>query len=303
MKLKLHSCLFIFSLLFLFGCETVTTIVNNLPERDANEILVLLASRGVPAEKRMVAVTGAGGATSQGPMWDITVPAAQITQALAILNQEGLPRVRGTNLLDLFGNPGIVPSDLQDRIRYQEGLAQQLAATIRKMEGVMDANVQVTVPREEESGAHLTASVYVKHRGVLDSSNNLLITKIKRYVANSIPGLSTDNVSVISDKATSANLSLTPFQEVKEDSRHYVSIWSIAIARESVTRFRLIFYLFIFLLFLLASLVAFLLWKFYPLLKEMPSWQEVFSLQQITTTYFVDREAEVIVENEEPRNL
>jgi type III secretion protein J len=238
-------------------------------------------------------------------MWDIIVPPAKLTQALAILNQEGLPRIRGTNLLDLFGNPGIVPSDLQDRIRYQEGLAQQLASTIRKMDGVIDANVQVTVPRDEEGTQHLTASVYVRHRGVLDSSNNLLITKIKRYVANAIPGLSTDNVSVISDRATYADISVPGMNESRDEVRHYVSIWSIAIAQESVLRFRVIFYLFIFLLFLLASLLTFFLWKFYPLLRAMGSTREIFSPHQLTPTYFAQTNpsTEVRVDQENEENL
>lgn len=250
--------------LFFVGCSAQTTIVNSIPEREANEIVVLLASKGIQAEKSQAAVAaGATGAT----MWNVSVPANQITDALAILNQSGLPRVKGTSLLDLFGAQGLVPSDLQDKIRYQEGLSEQLATTIRKMDGIIDANVQITFAQEGEENKKLTASVYVKHRGILDNPNSLTITKIKRLVSSAIPGLTPDNVSVVTDRALYADITLEPLEHF-EQQREYASIWSVVVAKESLTRFRLIFYAFIILLFFLACLLAWVLWKCSPIIEK-----------------------------------
>ncbi len=250
-------------LFFCVSCDSQSVIVNNLPEREANEIVVILASKGIPAEKVPVpAATTGGGSTEQ--LWNITVPPKQITDSLAILNQAGLPRRKGTSLLDLFGTKSLVPSDMQDKIRYQEGLSEQLATTIRKMDGIIDANVQITFPQgEEEEEEEMTASVYIKHRGILDNPNSLTITKIKRLVSSAIPGLTIENVSVVTDRALYADISLEPLQAL-EDQKDFVSIWGITLTHESANRFRLVFYSFIFLLFLAFCALAWLLWKMWP---------------------------------------
>lgn len=253
------------NLLFIFsGCHTQTTIINGISERDANEIIVILASKGIFAEKSPAASTGIGGTGEQ--RWDVAVRPSQITEALAILNQVGLPRVKGTNLLDIFGSQGLVPSDLQDKIRYQEGLSQQLASTIRKMDGIIDANVQIMFP-QEEGKQQLTASVYIKHRGILDNPNSLIITKIKRLIASSVPGLSVDNVSVITDRALYSDISLDPLQQM-QTPHDFVSIWTVIIAKDSIVKFRIILYSFIILIFVLLSIISWLTWKFWPLLQK-----------------------------------
>ncbi len=269
-----HRLLLWVALLFLCaGCQTQTMIINGLPEREANEIIVLLSSKGIEAEK--VPATAAVGATGE-QKWDIRVKSSQITEALGILNQAGLPRLKGTSLLDLFGSQGLVPSDLQDRIRYQEGLSEQMAMTIRKMDGIIDANVQITLPHDdEESSEEMTASVYVKHRGILDNPNSLTITKIKRLVSSAIPGLTAENVSVVTDRALYADISLEPLQQMQEE-RHFASIWTVVVAKESVTRFRLIFYAFIILLFVLACALAWMIWKSLPIIKSKGGFKSLF---------------------------
>lgn len=262
----LFRCLLPLLCIFLAGCEGRTNIVNNVSERDANEIIVLLVSKGIEAQKIPAPTSNVGGGTG-AETWNITVPASQITDALSVLNQAGLPRVKGTSLLDLFGTSGLVPSDLQDRIRYQEGLSEQLANTIRKMDGIIDADVQITFPQDEEEKKALTASVYVKHRGILDNPNSLTITKIKRLVSSAIPGLTVENVSVVADRALYSDISLDPLEKLEEE-KAYVSIWGIVVARESANHFRILFYCFMILLFVLACMCAWLLWKFYPLIQQ-----------------------------------
>lgn len=272
--------------LFLVSCATKSTIVNSVAEREANEIVVLLNSKGIAAEKNAAPASALGGGTSE-IMWDIVVPANQITEALAILNQSGLPRIKGTSLLDLFGAQGLVPSDMQDKIRYQEGLSEQLATTIRKMDGIIDANVQITFPSEEETNKPLTASVYVKHRGILDNPNSIAITKIKRLVSSAVPNLSVENVQVVTDRALYADITLQTPQQLEED-KHYVAIWSVAVAKESANRFRLIFYAFIILLFLLTCALAWLIWKFFPLIHRKGGVPFVLKPEQYGSDVVID---------------
>lgn len=259
--------LFLFSLFFIAGCQTNSIIVDNVTDRDANEIVVLLNSKGIKAQKIAAPRPTTGGAATSALLWNISVPASQLTDSIGILNQAGLPRLKGTTLLDLFGTSGLVPSDLQDRIRYQEGLSEQLATTIRKMEGIIDADVQITFPQpDQEQQVPLTASVYVKHRGVLDNPNSLLVTKIKRLVSSSLPGLAIDNVTVVTDRAMYTDL--MPKGDCPGEVKNYVSIWGVTVAKESAWLFRLIFYTFLILLFLMLAALVWLLWKCYPLIER-----------------------------------
>jgi len=274
LKMK-NLILFITLTSLMFGCSRNTTILTNVTERDANEIVVLLNAHNIAAEKVAAPTSAVGGATKE-KMWNITAPPSQMTEALSILNQAGLPRVKGSSLLDLFGSQGLVPSDMQDRIRYQEGLSEQLANTIRMMDGIVDATVQITLPQTDDEHVPLTASVYIKHRGVLDNPNSLLVNKIKRLVSSAIPGLTIENVSVVTDRVRYTDLSFTGSGSAQELGM--VQIWGLLIARESVGSFRAIFYTFLFVILIALVIVAWLIWKLLPILQQQ-GFKSLFSLE------------------------
>lgn len=268
----------IFSLLFLTGCEHAAMIINEVDEREANEIVVFLASKGIQAQKMAAVSTAPGGGTG-APTYSISVESGQATEAMAILNQNGLPRKKGVNLLDLFSASGLMTSDKQETIRYQAGLAEQIATMIRKIDGVIDADVQLSFPPEsttpiipgtaQTAPKRITAAVYVKHMGILDDPNSHLVTKIKRLVAGSVAGLDLNDVTVISDRSRFTDVTLTPSTEVLEPkAKEYVSIWSIVMSKSSASRFRFIFFILIALAILFAVVLGWILWKFYPLLKK-----------------------------------
>ena len=82
MKMKrLMLCL----LLLLCACQSRLAIVYNLSERDANEIVVLLASKGIEVEKVPAPTSNTGPGSGQ-QLWEILVASKQITEALAVLN-------------------------------------------------------------------------------------------------------------------------------------------------------------------------------------------------------------------------
>ena len=219
------------------------------------------------------------GAGNGPTLYSISVESDQATQAMAILNQNGLPRKKGTNLLDLFAKAGLMTSDKEETIRYQAGLAEQLANMIRKIDGVIDADVQLSFPVESTSPIgpvagtqapvqKITAAVYVKHQGVLDDPNTHLVTKIKRLIAGSVTGLDINDVTVISDRSRFTDLTLTPSAEALEPkTKEYVSIWSIVMSKSSASRFRFIFFLLMICAIVFASIVGWMIWKFYPILK------------------------------------
>ncbi|HRD55126.1 MAG TPA: type III secretion inner membrane ring lipoprotein SctJ [Parachlamydiaceae bacterium] len=282
-KLRKFS-LFCFMLLFLASCDSEKTIVNGLDEREANEILVFLASKGIQAEKAQSKDASGGGGGGKVAVFDITVSEDMANQAMALLNQNGLPRRRSQNLLGIFSNVGLVPSAMEQQIRYQAGLAEQAASTIRKIDGILDAEVQISFPKEDplnpdKKTGKITASVYVKHNGVLDDPNSHLITKIKRFVEASVTGLSFDNITVIPDRARFNELPSLNLGNAEEKS--FVNVWGLIIGKESLFSFRLLFFSFlILLLFLLLSLL-WLGWKIYPILKSHGGIKELFHLEPL----------------------
>lgn len=280
------KCLFLL-LLCLVSCSRQTIIVHGLQERDANEILTYLNSHSIPAVKTEAPSAGAGG-SSKGTLWDIQVAEDRTNEAMALLNAIGLPRRREESLLDIFANTGLVPSDMQEQIRYQSGLAEQLSSIIRKFDGVLEASVQLSFPKEDPLNPRavkvpVTAAVYVKHNGVLDDPNTHLESKIRRLVSNSVPGLNYDNVTVVGER-TRYGVAGAEGVELAVGSSHeeeLVSVWDIILAKRSLPRFRAIFFAFFVTLLLFLIGMLWMLWKLYPVLKNAGGLSKLFSIHPL----------------------
>lgn len=275
-KIGLFPILLLFISLMMSSCENDQSVVNNVDEREANEIVVYLASKGIHAIKVEAPAAEIGGTAST--FYNIHVPENRLTESMAYLNQVGLPRQKGTSILQLFAKSGLVSSDKEEEIRYNAGLEEQLKNTIRKMDGVLDAEVNISFPMNEENVGiqekkpRITAAVFVKHQGLLDDPNNHFETKIKRLLSGSIPNLSYEDVSVIVDKARFADITLDANAELISHKRRQadtVSIWSIQMSKHSLARFRIIFFTFICIILAFGALLGLLIFKFYPQLKKM----------------------------------
>lgn len=293
------------SLCLLTGCESRRTIVNGLDEKEANEILVYLSSKGIDATKIQAASEGGGGAKTI--LWNISVEDSKANEAMAMLNQVGLPRRRGQSLLGIFSTVGLVPSSMEQKVRFQAGLAEQIASTIRKIDGVLDADVQISFPEEDPLNPaaqkqKITASVYVKHSGVLDDPNANLVSRIKRLVSGSIVGLDYNNVTVIGDRARFTDLPSVLSPGAMDEEKSYVNVWSVIVAKESLTRFRFLFFSFTILILLLTLLLLWLIWKTLPILKEagLKKLMGLHPLEALTAEKKAE-EAEKEKKSEEPK--
>lgn len=278
--------IFVFIIIFsLTGCASNRTIVHGLEEREANDILVFLDNKGISATK--VQVQEAAGTGGKLVLWNIEVQETEATQAMALLNAAGLPRRPTHSLLTIFAKGGLVPSELEEKIRYQSGLGEQIGSIIRKIDGVLEADVQLSFPEKDplnplaQKGKE-TASVYIKHTGVLDDPNSQLIPKIKRLVAGSVQGLDYENVTVIPDRARFSEIPL--HQQIGKrgfEEQDYVSIWSVVLAKESAFRFRLFFFSFTIAIFILTLLLVWVIWKFLPIIDKAGGVKQLLSFHQI----------------------
>ncbi|MES2272921.1 MAG: type III secretion inner membrane ring lipoprotein SctJ [Chlamydiota bacterium] len=265
----------LFILAFVAGCQSNQSIVNSIDEREANEIVVFLASKGIAAQK-VQAPSSAIGGTSTIELYSISVSADQATEAMSLLNRNGLPRPQGTTLLQLFAKSGLMSSDREETIRYQSGQREELKNAIRKIDGVLDADVQISFPPADTTalpGAtppKVTAAVYIKHQGIMEDPNSHLEVKIKRLLAGSINNLDYENIAVISDRSRIADINLQSDGEMigpKALQQTYVSIWGLILTKTSLARFRFIFFSFILAFLLLCGAIGWMIYKFYPLMR------------------------------------
>jgi type III secretion protein J len=266
------------------SCESRKTIVNALDEKEANEILVFLGTKGIAGLKTQAIAEGGGG-SSKGVLWNISVDANRSTEAMALLNQAGLPRRRSQNIIEVIGNTGLVPSSAYEKIRFQAALAEQLASTIRKIDGILDADVTISFPEEDPLNPNVkkqkvTASVYVKHNGILDDPNAHLETRIRRLVASGVNGLNFDNVTIIKDRARFGDTLFGAYALASQE-KSFVDIWSIIIEKESVTRFRILFFSLSLLILILLSFTGWILWKFSPITKRLGGFKKLITASRL----------------------
>jgi len=256
-------------IVFLTSCENRQSVITGVDEREANLIVVFLDSKGIIAQKKPMPTGGAGGET--GPArFSIDVEPKNVIQAMAFLNQNGLPRKQGTTLLELFAKSGLMSTDREETIRYQAGLEQQIMNTIMRIDGVIDSAVQISFPPAEGAGASakITASVYVKHQGIIDDPNSHLETKIKRIVSGAVNGLDINDVSVVSDRSRYTDISPQDFKAIDPKTREYINIWSLVMSKQSLPKFRMLFFSLTLLVLAFGITSGWLIWKIYPFLRK-----------------------------------
>jgi type III secretion protein J len=261
-KILILLCLF-----SIIGCSERQSIVTGIDEREANEIVVFLASKGIKAEKTASTSETAGGTVI---IWSIAVEPNETVQAMAYLNQYGLPRKQGTDLLTLFAKEGLMTSDKAEKIRYQAGIEEQLKNTIRKIDGIIDVDVQISFPTTETTALtaetakpKLKAAVYIKHQGIFDDPNSHLESKIKRLVAGSIDGLDYDSVTVIADRSRLSDTKVTGELISKNQDKQQVKLWSIVMTQNSAGRFKFIFLTMTALILTFGFLLGWFLYRHY----------------------------------------
>jgi type III secretion protein J len=177
-------------LLTLAGCSGKVDLLSGLSETDANETLAVLLDAGIPTEK----ITKKDGIS-------VSVPETRVAQALALLNSKGLPRRHHDRLGDVFKKENLISTPLEERARYLYALSQELEHTFSQIDGVLSARVHIVLPERLTPGDPLlpsSAAVFIRHVAQVDLG--VLEPRIRRMVANSIPGLNsgkTDQITVV----------------------------------------------------------------------------------------------------------
>ncbi len=184
----IFSFLLLLVLLGFFGCGNRVELLSDISESEGNEAISVLLTAGISSSK----IPRKDGLVS------IDVEHSQVARAIAILGEEGLPRERFVKMGDVFRKEGLISSPLEERARYIWALSQELSATLSQIDGVIKARVHVVLPEKTGGGEPSlpsSAAVFIKHKQGITLEDS--VVQIKRLVSNSIPGLSSDKVTVV----------------------------------------------------------------------------------------------------------
>jgi type III secretion protein J len=176
---KIYAYLAISLLVLLTACSHKVELQTNIQENDANEMLGVLMKAGISSNKQ----TTKEGAT-------IIVNDSDISQAMAVLNANGLPRKQTTGLGEIFKKEGMISTPLEERARYIFGLSQELEKTLNQIDDIVTARVHVVLPERIAPGEPImpsSASVFIKHKKTFDT--DAMTPRIRSLVSTSIPGL------------------------------------------------------------------------------------------------------------------
>ena len=181
----LRAMLAVSAMLVLQACSV--ELYSGLNQRQANEIVATLIRHGIPAQRE---------AGKDGTM-TVLVEKDRFAEAMALLDESGLPKQEFQTLGDVFKRSGIVSSPAEERATMIYGLSQELSRTISEIDGVLSARVHLVLPENDplkQGMVPSSASVFIRHRASV--SMNELIPQVKMLVAKGVAGLTYDNVSV-----------------------------------------------------------------------------------------------------------
>lgn len=120
----------------LAGCGR-NVLYAGLSEQQANEVQAALLASDIAAEKR---------GNDDGKTWTVHIDTGDVPQALQVLRAHGLPREHFSSMGEVFKKEGFVSSPVEERARYVYALSQELSDTLSRIDGVIDARVQIAMP-------------------------------------------------------------------------------------------------------------------------------------------------------------
>jgi type III secretion protein J len=173
--------------MLLAGCDKEATLHSGLEERQANLVMAALLDAGIDCHK----------SPGEEGTWNVTVVESRFAEAVNLLERRGLPRRAHQGIGEVFKKTGMISSPSEERIRFMDALAQDIAKTISGIDGVVDARVHVVLPENDPFARHaLPSSAAVAIRSRWDADIADIIPSIKGLVKNAIEGLSAEKIMV-----------------------------------------------------------------------------------------------------------
>lgn len=177
--------LLLLPLALLAACKT--SLFEGIDEEQANRIVAVLSRHGIEGFKDRNA----------DKTWNVSVDESHAVAATELAGAYALPRGAHANLGELFSRQGLIASPEEDHVRYVYGLTQEMAETLEKIDGVLDARVHIVdPPRDPLMGPAPQPSASVMLRYSSDAGLEQMRSKIRSLVAGAVEGLTPERVYV-----------------------------------------------------------------------------------------------------------
>ena len=174
-------------MLLLAGCGKEVTLHSGLEERQANLVMAALLDAGITCHKE----------SGEEGTWNVLVAEQKFAEAVNLLERQGLPRRPRNGVGEVFKKTGMISSPSEERIRFMDALAQDIARTISMIDGVVDARVHVVLPENDPFARNaMPSSAAVAIRARWDADLSDLVPSVKALVKNAIEGLSHEKIQV-----------------------------------------------------------------------------------------------------------
>lgn len=184
---KLSTVVILTSIFLLAGCDKETTLHSGLEERQANLVMAALLDAGIGCHK----------SPGEEGTWNVSVDESKFAAAVNLLEKAGLPRRAHQGIGEVFKKTGMISSPSEERIRFMDALAQDIARTISCIDGVVDARVHVVLPENDPFARNaLPSSAAVAIRSRWDADLTDVIPSVKGLVKNAIEGLAPEKIMV-----------------------------------------------------------------------------------------------------------
>jgi flagellar M-ring protein FliF len=171
------------------GTEPQALLYSNLDLKEAASIAQALDQAGIKYE-------------AKGDGSTIMVPRDKVASTRLLLSAKGLP-TSGSVGYEIFDNASALgQTDFVQNLNRQRALEGELARTIRSLDGVNFARVQLVLPKRqlfEDEAEDPTASVVIGVAGREPSSEQ--VRALQNLVAAAVPNLKPDHVTIVDQDA------------------------------------------------------------------------------------------------------
>lgn len=201
-------CSLVLCTFILAGCQG--ELYSGLSQREANEILSALNLNDITAER-----------SGSGEIFSVSVSSQDMGAATTILQQMGLPRAQYKQVTDLFPGDSLIVTPFEQGARMAFALGQELAQTIEGIDGVQAARVHVVLPERdlrERIVSEASASVVIHYSG--NQTLSIINEQVRLIVANAVPALTQDKVSISNFAAGAADKSESVAVNASADSEY-----------------------------------------------------------------------------------
>lgn len=176
--------------LALAGCA-YTPLLENLDERQANEVVAVLLHNNIGAEKRNVGKAG----------YVVDVDADDLAESIDLMQYHSLPSTPRGQVGQAFPADALVSTPLAERARLISAVELRLEESLLQIQGVRSTRVHLNYDvnlggdGRRPDGRKMHVAAVIGHDA--DADAEVLLQSIKRFLRNTFDGIDYDNVSVI----------------------------------------------------------------------------------------------------------